>query len=148
MSTAWLHRTGCLTIGSVSCATSIASGAFGSHGLTSLGDSEKKAWASANKYQFLHSLALISLPTLLPKAHTPAFIVTSRLFIFGTILFSGSIYSKVLMMKTTLEPNGGTDEEKDSRTAFARQVGKGAPIGGVALIGGWLAMALLRRRGR
>lgn len=46
-------------------------------------------------------------------------------FVVGTALFSGGVYGKVV-----------TKEDK---------MGKAAPIGGIALIGTWLLIAVLRR---
>jgi uncharacterized membrane protein YgdD (TMEM256/DUF423 family) len=56
---------------------------------------------------------------------SPPFFTIGTLFAAGIVLFSGSCYAV-----------GFTED---------RSVGKLAPVGGFALIGGWLSLALLRR---
>ena len=79
----------------------------------------------ANKYQQLHSFALLALPSLIPPQHQLCLRLSSGLLTVGTTLFSGSVYTKVY-----------TNEAA---------AGKAAPVGGVALVAGWLCIALLRR---
>jgi uncharacterized membrane protein YgdD (TMEM256/DUF423 family) len=156
MSSAWLHRSGNLTIGSLSCASAIVAGAFGSHGLSSaptstsdsspaplVGDKEKKGWESANRYQWLHSLAIISLPAILP-AGSLAFNVASPALILGTAAFTGSIYSKVLLLRSADREHDPQSEEGKAginrKIQAAGMVGKGAPIGGLLMMAGWISL--------
>ena len=114
--------------GGLSCASSIAAAAYGSHALPSnplTTPSDIKAWDVASRYQLLHSFALLSLPSVLPAAHPICCAVSSGLMAGGILAFSGSCYAKVLT--------------KDER------IGKITPYGGFALIAAWISIALLRR---
>ena len=137
-----------VTLGALSCATSIATGAYGSHGLPlskTLTEREKKSWEAANKYQFLHSLAMVALPAACPPALYPkCFVATGQLFAAGQALFSGSIYAKVLLLKRAGKEKEGT-KGREEMVGMATGAGKGAPFGGVFLMAGWLCLALLRR---
>ncbi|KAG5458979.1 MAG: hypothetical protein BJ554DRAFT_701 [Olpidium bornovanus] len=113
-----LWRAGCL-LG----ATAILTGAFGSHGLKArLGPkadpSRIEAWKTAAHYQLVHAVATC---VAVSAKRSP---LAGSLFVAGSILFSGSIYALVW----------GQDKY--------RFLGPVTPLGGVALIGGWLAMLL------
>ncbi|KAF1320912.1 putative small membrane protein, partial [Globisporangium splendens] len=75
-----------------------------------------KNWETAAHYQLLHSVVLLAAPF----AKRPA--LAGGLLATGTLLFSGSLYTMVL-----------TDN---------RKLGAVTPIGGVALVAGWLALML------
>ena len=79
-------------------------------------DSRKAIFETANKYHFLHSLALISVPFARKSR------LAGGLFIAGTLIFSGSCYYYAL-----------TDNKNMS---------KYAPYGGMTLILAWLSLAL------
>lgn len=79
-------------------------------------DNRKAVFETANKYHFLHSLALISVP-FARKSN-----LAGTLFVTGTVLFSGSCYYYAI-----------TDN---------KNVSKYAPYGGVTLILAWLSLAL------
>ena len=116
------------TVGSLSLASSIFLGAYGSHGLSKLPHYtpvSTKQFETANKYQQLHSLALIVLPSIIPIQHTLCLKLTSTFFTVGTFLFSGGVYAKVL-----------TDD---------KNVGKASPAGGICLALGWVVLAFLKR---
>jgi uncharacterized membrane protein YgdD (TMEM256/DUF423 family) len=116
-------------VGGLSCASSIVSGAYGAHGLkkqVGVTDVQVKQWETANRYQFLHSMALVAVPAVIPPAQKLACQVTSVCFAAGTTLFSGGVYGKVLLQENDM-------------------VGKAAPVGGGLLIMGWISLALLRR---
>ncbi len=97
----------------------MALGAFGSHGLRHLVTVELlQTWRTGVEYQFLHALALLVL-ALHPESkqfHWPM-----GLWSAGVLLFSGSLYALVLT----------------EQRGFAYLT----PIGGVALIAGWLVLA-------
>ena len=73
-------------------------------------------WNTAAHYHLLHSVVLTMTPLLSPT-HT----WSTRLLTSGMVLFSGSLYTMVLTNQ--------------------RKLGAITPIGGLALIGGWLALA-------
>jgi uncharacterized membrane protein YgdD (TMEM256/DUF423 family) len=99
-------------------------GAFGAHALKSRLDSEALSiWQTAVQYHFWHALALLATPQL-----SGAWAKTAGwLFAGGVALFSGSLYALAL--------------------GAPRVLGIVTPIGGLALILGWLAFvtAAIRR---
>eukprot|EP00924_Labyrinthula_sp_SR-Ha-C_P016038 snap_masked-scaffold_4-processed-gene-17.18-mRNA-1 protein AED:0.02 eAED:0.02 QI:0/-1/0/1/-1/1/1/0/113 len=100
-------------------ASAVALGAFGAHGLAGMNVEPKliESWKTAAHYHLIHSLAVLYLHSAkIPNKQTPA-----KLFILGTLLFSGSIYTLVL---TKLK------------------VGIVTPIGGTLLISGWISLIL------
>jgi uncharacterized membrane protein YgdD (TMEM256/DUF423 family) len=109
-------------VGCLSGAASVALGAFGAHGLKSrVTDPAMLAtWNTAAQYHLIHSVMLTVAPMISPRSH----IWSVRLFSAGITLFSGSLYAIVL-----------TNQKK---------FGAIAPIGGSALIAGWIALALRR----
>ncbi|RKP25104.1 hypothetical protein SYNPS1DRAFT_16140, partial [Syncephalis pseudoplumigaleata] len=98
-------------------ASGVGLGAFGAHALRSRVSDEQqlRSWETASRYQLLHSLAILFAAT---RGHTLA----GTALVAGTVLFSGSIYALVL------------DRER------FRFLGPVTPLGGVAMIAGWLAM--------
>ena len=114
-----------LAVSSVSGALAVLLGAFGAHGLKSQVPPESVAsWNTAVEYHLLHSVVLLAL-ALFSASGGPSSPWAMRGFAAGIVLFSGSIYALVL---------GGP-----------RWLGPVTPIGGVCLIGGWLALLALAR---
>ncbi|RMY43816.1 hypothetical protein D0865_10984 [Hortaea werneckii] len=103
-------------------ASSVMLGAFGAHGLKSrISDPARIAnWGTAAHYQLIHSVALLVAEQAAPKN-----IWAKSLFTVGMTMFSGSIYCLVL------DPQ---------RFKF---MGPVTPLGGVCLIGGWVALAFV-----
>ena len=81
-----------------------------------------ETWNTAAHYHLIHSLLLTVTPLLAPSPASHVW--SARLLSSGMLLFSGSLYALVL-----------TNQKK---------LGAVTPIGGVALIGGWLALAARR----
>ncbi|KAK3361822.1 hypothetical protein B0T24DRAFT_640169 [Lasiosphaeria ovina] len=106
-------------VGALSGALAVGLGAFGAHGLKKrIADPAKLAnWGTAAHYQLIHSFAI-----LLAHNHP----VPAALFTAGTALFSGSIYALTL------------DTER------FRFLGPVTPLGGLLLIGGWVALAFAK----
>ncbi|KAL2267979.1 hypothetical protein VTJ83DRAFT_2825 [Remersonia thermophila] len=106
--------------GAVFGAAAVGLGAFGAHGLKKhISDPQKLAnWSTAAQYQLVHSVAL------LVASNNP---VAGALFTAGMTMFSGSLYALTL------------DTER------FRVLGPVTPIGGLCLIGGWLALAFGKR---
>ena len=123
-----MNKTLWLRLIAISGALSIMFGAFGAHGLEDrLSASYLDTFNTAVRYQILHSLALlgiICLPDHLVKLRTLHWVAIS--FAAGVLLFSGSLYLLVLFDIPSL--------------------GVITPIGGAALILGWVLLLLSVRR--
>ncbi|MDB2382631.1 DUF423 domain-containing protein [Porticoccaceae bacterium] len=123
-----MNKTLWLRLIAISGALSIMFGAFGAHGLEDrLSASYLDTFNIAVRYQFLHTLALlgiICLPDHLVKLRTLHWVSIS--FAAGVLLFSGSLYLLVLFDIPSL--------------------GVITPIGGAALILGWVLLLLSVRR--
>jgi len=102
-------------------------GAFGAHALKAhLGAEALSVWQTAVQYHFWHALALVGVALALP--HLPGIWIRAAgwLFIAGVLVFSGSLYALAL--------------------GAPRWLGMMAPLGGVALILGWIAFAVAALR--
>lgn len=112
-------------IASLLGAFAVALGAFGAHGLKPLlTEDAMNVYHTGVQYHFYHVFALIAAGFIWEKIPTKQVIWASRFFIFGIILFSGSLY-----LMTWLR-------------AFANKdvpwLGAITPIGGLLFIAGWL----------
>ena len=110
-------------LATLSLASSIFLGAYGTHGLYEAGAavSEVRAWDWANKIQVAHSLGLLVVGLMLRRSPDILFYkVAGWLLIAGIAVFSGTVYMKLL---------GGPD--------FAPLT----PYGGMALAVGWISAA-------
>lgn len=100
-------------------ASAVALGAYGSHVVypkQEIEDRRKAVFETANKYHFLHALALVTVPFARKSG------LAGGLFLTGTLIFSGSCYYYAI-----------TDN---------RAVSKYAPYGGVTLVFAWLSLVL------
>jgi uncharacterized membrane protein YgdD (TMEM256/DUF423 family) len=114
-----------LLVGALLGAAGVAAGAFGAHGLKERLTPEALGWwDTASRYQLLHALALV-LTGLFARQRGEALAWPALLFLAGTVVFSGTLYAMAL---------GGP-----------RWLGAVTPLGGAALIGGWIALALAAR---
>ena len=111
-----------LVLGALNGALAVILGAFGAHGLKARVDESMLAtWATASEYHFYHALALL-LAGLLAKTYGVSNLVTAGWVMFaGMLVFSGSLYILVLTGQKWL--------------------GAITPLGGTALIIGWLMLA-------
>ena len=113
-----------LLAAAISGALAIVLGAFGAHALSSvLDDRALASFDTASRYHLLHSVALLGA-ALAPAAgagRAPC-TVACTLWLAGMIVFSGSLYALAVFDLGRLAAI--------------------TPIGGVALIGGWVALAL------
>jgi len=117
-----------LALGSLSAGIAVAAGAFGAHALRArLSPADLATFETAARYQMYHALALLAVawvvqqwPGALPRT-------AGWLFVAGTVIFSGSLYTLVL--------------------SGQRWLGAVTPIGGVAFLAGWacLLAAAVRR---
>ncbi|HEY7774545.1 MAG TPA: DUF423 domain-containing protein [Marinagarivorans sp.] len=112
-----------LAFAAINGAVAVMLGAFGAHALKqSLSASALQTWHTAVQYHFIHVLALLALGVLLRFAgEAVAGKVAGIAFMLGMLLFCGSLYWLAL---------GGP-----------RWLGPITPLGGLAFIVGWLALA-------
>ena len=113
-------------IGGLSGAMSVGMGAYGAHGFRNKDEIYKNVFETGSRYQLIHSAILVATPAICGgSSASRAAQIAGACFTAGIGLFSGSCYAV------------GLNED--------RSYGKLAPIGGFSLMGGWLALALLRR---
>src|SRR5260370_22843807 len=110
-----------LSLGAVSAFGAVATGAFGAHALRDrLSADMLGTWQTAAAYQMYHALALLAVGIVLGRFSSdgsPWLTAAGWLFVAGTVLFSGSLYS--------LAGSGGT------------WLGAVTPLGRVAVFLGW-----------
>ena len=115
-----------LRLGAALAAAGVALGAFGAHGLRSIVTPERLAvFETGVRYHVVHALAVIAAAWAAhaaPQAAGPRW--AGALFVLGVLLFSGSLYLLVLTGVTTW--------------------GAVTPLGGLAFIAGWIALATTR----
>jgi len=110
-------------------AVSVAAGAFGAHALKQLlNDKYLAVFETAVRYQFYHVFALIAVGILFRDFPNSYLLWSGRLFCFGILIFSGSLY-----LMTMLEAMG--------QHGF-KWLGAITPIGGLCLIAGWVLLAV------
>lgn len=98
-------------------ALAVAAGAFGAHALADRVTPERlETWQTAASYHLLHAVALLAI-SLAPAPRR----LTSLLFVCGILVFSGSLYTLVLLDLPVL--------------------GAITPLGGLCFIAGWLNLA-------
>jgi uncharacterized membrane protein YgdD (TMEM256/DUF423 family) len=106
-------------------AGAVCAGAFGAHALKSrFGEYEIGIWNTATLYLFIHALALLIVSIAERGAVLPADVVRypQLCFVFGSIIFSGSLY---LLALTGMKFLGAI-----------------TPLGGALMILGWILFAL------
>ena len=102
----------------------VAAGAFGAHGLRDRLDAgSMSTFETAVRYQLVHGLALLIASQR--SAQAPAARYAAVAFVAGILLFSGSLYALAL--------------------GAPRALGMITPFGGLAFIGGWIALAVSYR---
>jgi len=115
-----------IALGALSGCLAVGAGAFGAHALRArLGIDMLDVFQTGVTYQMYHALALIGVGILLARFSTEGSTwlnASGWLFLTGSILFSGSLYLLALSGTTWL--------------------GAITPLGGVAFLIGWLALAI------
>ncbi|MBA2662282.1 MAG: DUF423 domain-containing protein [Bradymonadaceae bacterium] len=110
-------------LGSLMALLAVATGAFGAHALASRVDARMiEIWETAARYQMYHALALFVAAWLVGQTQATAATVAGWSFFAGIMIFSGSLYLLVLT---------GT-----------KWLGAITPIGGTAMIVGWICCLL------
>lgn len=113
-----------LRIGAILGALAVVVGAFGAHGLESLmSDEMAKVFETGVKYHFYHALAILAVAAGSSALWRSRLCLWAcRAWAFGILVFSGTLYALALTEIGWL--------------------GAITPIGGVALIAGWVLLAL------
>ena len=110
------------TAGSLLAFLGVALGAFGAHALKSRLDADTLATFEVGvRYQMYHALALLAVGWACTRWPGTLATASGWLFVAGTVVFSGSLYALSL--------------------SGVRWFGAITPIGGVALLAGWLCLA-------
>ncbi|SRR5581483_975478 len=110
-------------IGALSGALAVGLGAFGAHALRARLTPELLAtFETGVRYQMYHVFAILIVALALTRGSSTWLALAGWAFLLGTILFSGSLY---LLALTGI-----------------RLLGVITPLGGIALIAGWLLLAL------
>lgn len=113
-----------LILAGVFGASAVAAGAYASHGLPAMAEPRLvEMFDKAARYQLVHAVALLALAMLCTfKFFRVWSVIAGLLFVAGIVLFSGSLYVRVL----TDNPAWGMV----------------APFGGFAFILGWIALVV------
>ena len=111
-------------LGILSCALSVIMGAFGAHAFKSkLSEYSMSIYNKAVLYQMFHSTAIILVVLLGETFQTSEFNISAWLFIFGILIFSGSLYLLAI--------------------TGVKWLGAITPIGGLLFIIGWFTWLYL-----
>ena len=115
-----MNTTRAIAVLAAACgALAVLLGAFGAHALRSTVDAAAlQTWHIAVEYQFWHALALLALACVPASRWRSASAIS---FALGIAAFCGSLYALAL--------------------GAPHPVGAVTPLGGVCLIGGWIALA-------
>jgi uncharacterized membrane protein YgdD (TMEM256/DUF423 family) len=109
-------------IGALSGFIGVALGAFGAHALKGRLEPDLLAVFEVGvRYQLYHALALLAVGWASTRWPGPVALASGWLFVAGTIIFCGSLYALAV--------------------SGARWLGAITPLGGLALLAGWLCLA-------
>ena len=113
-----------MLLGALGCGLAVALGAFGSHSLKDVISADNLAtFETGVRYQFYHSLGILAVALLWYRVRGIKLVgLAGWLFVAGIVFFSGSLYGLAL--------------------TGIRVLGILTPLGGVAMIAGWVALAL------
>ncbi len=116
-------------LGALLAALGVAAGAFGAHALRGRLDPDMlQVFETGVRYHLVHALALLAVAWAASRWPGATVSLAGWLFLFGTAVFSGSLYGLSL--------------------SGVRLLGAVTPLGGVALIAGWIALAWSALQGR
>ena len=109
-------------LGSILAGIAVGLGAFGAHGLRGiLSPEDLVIFETGVRYQMYHALALLGVAWAITQWETVLLEWSGWLFVLGILVFSGSLYILVLTGQ--------------------RWLGAVTPLGGLALILGWVLLA-------
>lgn len=118
-----------ISIGATACAVAVMLGAFGAHALKSILPSDAlQSFQTAVNYQMLHGIAIIITGMLGEGFKQKPLNFAGRLFGFGIVCFSGSIFLLTYL--------------KYQQISYPSLFGLITPLGGVLLIAGWICVVL------
>lgn len=120
MSLAWQR-----VLGGISGCIAIGTSAYGAHGLKPSKEAYQKTFDSGSRFHLLHSALLVAVPSICGPKNVRIANASGAFLSLGIAMFSGSCYAVAV-----------TED---------RSIGKAAPFGGVALMAGWVSLALVRR---
>lgn len=107
----------------MSAMVAVAAGAFGAHALRAqLTPESLTVFETGARYQMYHALALLAVAWAVARWPGPLPVWAGRLFVAGTVLFSGSLYILAL--------------------TGIRWWGAVTPLGGAAFLAGWICLVL------
>ncbi len=111
-------------------ALGVVLGAFGAHKLQEIITDQKllNSWETGVRYQMFHAIGIALVGIIQSQFKAKIFNTSIILFLLGIILFSGSIYTLVLLKATSSIGLGG--------------LGIITPIGGVLLVLAWVLTAI------
>ncbi len=112
---------GLAVLGAVFAFLAVALGAFGAHGLRNLPAADLATFETGARYQMYHALALFVVAWAATRWPGPWVSAAGWLFVAGIVIFSGSLFTLAL--------------------SGQRWFGAITPIGGVAFLAGWAALA-------
>jgi uncharacterized membrane protein YgdD (TMEM256/DUF423 family) len=110
-----------LAVAGLLLALAVVFGAFGAHALKSLPPDRLQVYETAVRYHFFNALGLLGIGLALRSVDAPLLHWAAGLVLVGIVLFSGSLYALTFNAP--------------------RLLGVVTPIGGLALIAGWLVFA-------
>ncbi len=111
-----------VVLGSLAGALGVGLGAFGAHGLRGRVEPRMlEVFETGVRYQLVHALALLAVAWCAHRWPSPWIHAAGWLILAGIVVFSGSLYLLVF--------------------TGARGFGAVPPLGGLALILGWLVLA-------
>ncbi len=112
-----------LMLTGVSGFLSVALGAFGAHGLKQVLSPDMMAvFQTGVHYQITHTLAALAALILFQLFENQKFLSAAKLYLFGIVLFSGSLYVMTL--------------------SGLRMLGMVTPVGGLLLLVAWAMLVL------
>jgi uncharacterized membrane protein YgdD (TMEM256/DUF423 family) len=115
-------------LGALSALLAVAAGAFGAHALRSrMAPDTLGVFEIGARYHMYHALGLLAAAWAVTRWPGGATTIAGWLFVAGTVIFSGSLYALSLTGQ--------------------RWLGAVTPLGGLAFILGWAALAWAALRG-
>ena len=112
-----------IVAGALLMALAIAAGAFGAHALAARLSPERLAtWETAARYHMYGALSVVLVALLVARVPSALLSAAGWVLVAGTVIFGGTVYALAL---------GGP-----------RWLGAVTPLGGLALISGWLMVAV------
>jgi uncharacterized membrane protein YgdD (TMEM256/DUF423 family) len=116
-----------LTLGALSALAGVALGAFAAHGLRDRLPADMLAtFETGARYHMYHALGLLAVAWAATRWPGPLVAAAGWLFVAGIVLFSGSLYGLSLTGQ--------------------RWLGAVTPVGGLAFLLGWAALAVAALR--